>query len=105
MPSVEPYLLEGNGKRRVTTLIRTAPRRGLDDEDDLFTPGTVELPLDEQTEVVVVIGTEPIPPGWDVAASSHAPRQRQAALRDPAPESARVSSDLHETHGYTSSPR
>ena len=65
-------------------LHRAERERGLDDEEDLFTPGTVEIALDDQREVVVVIGTEPTPPGWDVATSSQAARQRQAALRDPA---------------------
>jgi len=65
-------------------LHRAERERGLDDEEDLFTPGTVEIALDDQHEVVVVVGTEPTPPGWDVATSSQAARQRQAALRDPA---------------------
>jgi predicted glycogen debranching enzyme len=65
-------------------LHRAERERGLDDEEDLFTPGVVELPLDEQNEVVVVAGTEPRPPGWDVATSRHAARQRQAAQVDPA---------------------
>jgi predicted glycogen debranching enzyme len=65
-------------------LHRAERERGLDDEEDLFTPGAVEIGLDSQNEVVVVVGTEPIPPGWEVATSSHAAQQRQAALRDPA---------------------
>src|SRR2546421_1136145 len=65
-------------------LHRAERERGLDDEEDLFTPGTVEIALDDQHEVVVVVGTEPTPPGWDVATSSQAARQQQAALRDPA---------------------
>jgi len=65
-------------------LHRAERERGLDDEEDLFTPGTVELALDEQNEVVVIVGTEPAPRGWNVATSWHAARQRQAALTDPA---------------------
>jgi predicted glycogen debranching enzyme len=65
-------------------LHRAERERGLDDEEDLFTPGVVEVPLDEQTEVVVVAGTDPPPPGWDVATSRNAARHRQAALVDPA---------------------
>ena len=65
-------------------LHRAERERGLDAEEDLFTPGVVELALDEQNEVVVIAGTDPIPPGWDVATSRHAARQRQAALVDPA---------------------
>lgn len=65
-------------------LHRAERERGLDDEEDLFTPGTVEVALDEDTEVVVVAGTEPVPPGWDVAASWQSARQRQDALTDPA---------------------
>ena len=67
-------------------LHRAERERGLDDEEDLFTPGTVEVSLDEASEVVVVAGTDPVPPGWDVATSWHAARQRQDALRDPAAE-------------------
>jgi predicted glycogen debranching enzyme len=64
-------------------LHRAERERGLDDEEDLFTPGVIDVTLDEN-EVVVVAGTEPIPPGWEVAPSRHAARQRQAALEDPA---------------------
>lgn len=65
-------------------LHREERKRGLDDEEDLFTPGTVEVALDERREVVVVAGTEPTPPGWDIATSWQMAQQRQAALRDPA---------------------
>jgi predicted glycogen debranching enzyme len=64
-------------------LHRAERERGLDDEEDLFTPGTVELTLDEQQEVVVIAGTDPAPLEWDVATSCHAARQRQDALADP----------------------
>ena len=64
-------------------LHRAERERGLDDEEDLFTPGTVEVALDEQQPVVVLAGTDPAPRDWDVATSWHAARQRQAALTDP----------------------
>jgi glycogen debranching enzyme len=64
-------------------LHRAEHERGLDDEEDLFTPGVIEVPLDAN-EVVVVAGTDPTPPGWDVATSRHAARERQAAQVDPA---------------------
>ena len=46
-------------------LHRAERERGLDDEEDLFTPGTIEFPL-EDAEVVVVAGTDPLPAGWRV---------------------------------------
>jgi predicted glycogen debranching enzyme len=67
-------------------LHRAERERGLDDEEDLFTPGTVEVALDEHHEVVVLAGTEPAPQGWDVATSWRAARQRQDALTEPATE-------------------
>src|ERR1700737_3801604 len=67
-------------------LHRADRERGLDDEEDLFTPGTVEVALDGQNEVVVLAGTDPAPHGWDLTASWHAARQRQAVLTDPSTE-------------------
>src|ERR1700694_625112 len=58
--------------------------RGLDAEEDLFTPGTVEVTLEEGNEVVVLVGTDPAPRGWDVAPSWQAAQNRQGALTDPA---------------------
>ena len=46
-------------------LHRVERERGLDDEEDLFTPGTIEFPLAD-AQVVVVAGTEPLPAGWNV---------------------------------------
>jgi predicted glycogen debranching enzyme len=63
---------------------RAERERGLDDEEDLFTPGTVEASLEEGNEVVVLAGTDPSPRGWDIATSWHAALQRQDALADPA---------------------
>jgi predicted glycogen debranching enzyme len=65
-------------------LHRAERERGLDDEEDLFTPGIVEVALDAQRDVVVVASVDQTPPGWDVATSRHAALQRQAALHDPA---------------------
>jgi predicted glycogen debranching enzyme len=67
-------------------LHRAERERGLDDEEDLFTPGTVAVALDEQNEVIVLAGTEPAPRGWDAATSWHAAQQRQAVLADPSTE-------------------
>ena len=49
-------------------LHRAERERGLDDEEDLFTPGTVEVPLG-LAPVALVAGTEPPPSGWSVEAS------------------------------------
>ncbi|HEV3095639.1 MAG TPA: amylo-alpha-1,6-glucosidase, partial [Candidatus Dormibacteraeota bacterium] len=64
-------------------LHRAERERGLDDEEDLFTPGVVEIELDQRAEVVVVIGTEPVPPGWSATASRQAAQERGAAAIDP----------------------
>ena len=64
-------------------LHRSERERGLDDEEDLFTPGTVEVALDEQQEVIVLAGTAAAPAAWDVTTSLHAARRRQAASTDP----------------------
>jgi predicted glycogen debranching enzyme len=65
-------------------LHRAERDRGLDDEEDLFTPGTVEVALDEHHEVVVLSGTDPAPGGWDLASSWQRACQRQEVLADPA---------------------
>jgi predicted glycogen debranching enzyme len=67
-------------------LHRAEMERGLDAEEDLFTPGVVEVALDGRSDVHVVAGLEPIPPDWDVATSFHAAQHRQAALHDPSTE-------------------
>jgi len=63
-------------------LHRAERERGLDDEEDLFTPGVVEIRLDQRAEVVVVTGTEPVPPGWSATASREVAQERQAAVLD-----------------------
>jgi predicted glycogen debranching enzyme len=67
-------------------LHRAERERGLDDEEDLFTPGTVDVALEEDNEVVVVVGTDAVPDGWDVSTSRQMAQQRQDALTDPASE-------------------
>jgi predicted glycogen debranching enzyme len=101
--SRDGWLVDAGGVRshfevRPSPLVRSRPdwywrvlhraerERGLDDEEDLFTPGTVEVTLDRQNEVIVLASIDPTPPGWDVAASWYAARQRQDVLADPASE-------------------
>lgn len=64
-------------------LHRAEHERGLDDEEDLFTPGVVELELKAATDVAVIAGTESIPAGWDLEASLNRAQRRQAAALDP----------------------
>jgi glycogen debranching enzyme len=68
-------------------LHRAERERGLDDEEDLFTPGVVEIELDQRAEVVVATGTEPVPPGWSPTASRQAAQERGAAAIDPMADS------------------
>jgi len=67
-------------------LHRVERDRGLDDEEDLFTPGMVEVALEPDAEVAVVSGTEPTPPGWDAGPSKRGAEERQAAVLGPASE-------------------
>src|SRR6266550_1935327 len=64
-------------------LHRAERERGLDDEEDLFTPGVIEVPLSPSTQVTVVAGTEPVLPGWEAAASLQAALEQQSASEDP----------------------
>ncbi len=48
-------------------LHRAERDRGLDDEEDLFTPGIAEVPLSEGDVVVLTAGTDPIAQEWDQA--------------------------------------
>ena len=50
-------------------LHRAERERGLDDEEDLFTPGAIEVSLVEGTEVAVIVGTDPVPEGWQIPES------------------------------------
>jgi predicted glycogen debranching enzyme len=67
-------------------LHRAERERGLDDEEDLFTPGVVEVPLAVGADVAVVIATEPTPSSWDVARSRRDAQQRQDAVLGPGME-------------------
>jgi predicted glycogen debranching enzyme len=51
-------------------LHRAERERGLDDEEDLFTPGTIEVDLTEESEVAIVLGTDAAPTGWGIPESS-----------------------------------
>jgi predicted glycogen debranching enzyme len=64
-------------------LHRTERERGLDDEEDLFTPGYVDLDMQPGDSVALTIGTEALPAGWNLAASIHAAERRQQAFIDP----------------------
>ena len=68
-------------------LHRAERERGLDDEEDLFTPGVVEIGLDQQADVVVVTGIDPVPPGWSATTSRQLADERQAAIIDPVTDS------------------
>jgi predicted glycogen debranching enzyme len=67
-------------------LHRVERERGLDDEEDLFTPGVVEVPLVVGADVAVVIATEPTPPNWDAGRSWRDAQQRQDAVKGPGME-------------------
>jgi predicted glycogen debranching enzyme len=59
-------------------LHRAERERGLDDEEDLFTPGTVEVPL-TAAPAALVASTEPLPRGFTVDASRTAAERSQTA--------------------------
>ncbi|MEA2668234.1 MAG: hypothetical protein QOJ33_1168 [Chloroflexota bacterium] len=67
-------------------LHRAERERGLDDEEDLFTPGVVEVPLAIGADVAVVLSTEPTPSGWDAARSWRDAQQHQDAVLGPGME-------------------
>ena len=62
---------------------RVEAERGLDSEEDLFSPGIVEVSLAPGRDIVVIAGTEPLPPGWDMEVSRDAAQQPQQAFIDP----------------------
>jgi predicted glycogen debranching enzyme len=64
-------------------LHRAERERGLDDEEDLFTPGTVEVMLDGHHDAVVVAGLDATPPTWEAETSLEMAEQRQAIQVDP----------------------
>jgi predicted glycogen debranching enzyme len=61
----------------VRVLHRAERERGLDSEEDLFTPGFVELPLNRGRPAVIIAGTEPLPQDWSPAASLATARRVQ----------------------------
>jgi len=65
-------------------LHRAERERGLDAEEDLFTPGTLELPLERRSRATLVVGLEPVPAGWSAIASFRGARDRQQGLLDAA---------------------
>jgi len=64
-------------------LHRAERERGLDDEEDLFTPGVVEVPLAVGADVVLVLATEPTPSSWDAVRSWRDALQHQDAVLGP----------------------
>jgi predicted glycogen debranching enzyme len=63
-------------------LHRVERERGLDAEEDLFTPGTVESLLTAGGQVTLVAGTEPLAREWSVGVSRAAvERDRDSALQ------------------------
>ena len=67
-------------------LHRVERERGLDDEEDLFTPGVVEVPLAVGTDVAVILATEPTPSSWDAGRSWQDAQQHQGAVLGPGME-------------------
>jgi predicted glycogen debranching enzyme len=49
--------------------------RGLDDEEDLFSPGVLELPIQPGNPVTIVVATDPLPDAWSGAVSLLAARR------------------------------
>ena len=64
-------------------LHRAERERGLDAEEDLFTPGYVDVELARGSTVALIAGTEPLPPVWEVASSLEAAERRQDAAIGP----------------------
>ena len=62
-------------------LHRAERDRALDDEETLYAPGFIELPLNPGRPAVVIAGTDPVPRGWSPAESLLTARrvQRQAS--------------------------
>lgn len=58
-------------------LHRVERERGFDAEEDLFTPGVVEVSLEEGDMVSLAAGTEQLSPEWDAAASRATALQHQ----------------------------
>ncbi len=54
---------------------RAERERVLDDQEELFSPGTVELLIQPGSPVTIVAGTDPLPDGWSAADSLLAARR------------------------------
>jgi predicted glycogen debranching enzyme len=67
-------------------LHRAERDRGLDDEEDLFTPGVVEVQLAAGTDVAVILATEPTPSSWDAGRSWQDAQRHQDAVLGPGME-------------------
>jgi predicted glycogen debranching enzyme len=67
-------------------LHRAERERGLDDEEDLFTPGVIDVPLAVGADITVVAATDATPPTWDALRSWHEAQERQAAVLGPGME-------------------
>ncbi|MDQ6709802.1 MAG: amylo-alpha-1,6-glucosidase [Candidatus Dormibacteraeota bacterium] len=64
-------------------LHRVERERGLDDEEDLFSPGTIEFSLEADADVVIAVGTEALPSDWSGA---HSREVSWAPVAQPASE-------------------
>ena len=67
-------------------LHRVERERGLDAEEDLFTPGMLEVSLAVGADVAVIMATEPTPSTWDAGRSWRDAQQRQDAVLGPGME-------------------
>ena len=56
--------------------------RVLDDEEDLFSPGILELAVRPGSPVTIIAGTEPVPSGWSGADSLQAARRYERETLD-----------------------
>jgi len=54
---------------------RAERERVLDDQEELFSPGTVELLIQPGSPVTIIAGTDPLPDGWSAADSLLAARR------------------------------
>ncbi len=65
-------------------LHRAERERGLDDEEDLFTPGVLTLPVEADGVATVAVGTDSLPAGWSAAQSQQVAERRGQALLEQA---------------------
>jgi predicted glycogen debranching enzyme len=57
--------------------------RGLDDQEELFTLGTLELPMQVGRPVTIIAGADPLPDDWSAAESLLEARRHQREVTDP----------------------